>query len=341
MTTPQERAAALARLGRGEVVALRDQLNGVDYGRICDLAKERMDRILEILSPLPFVSEARELDEAFDKMICCLQEARLTISLKSYRWFYEKNKFKSYTNFFERGYSGASNDMIRRNNAEMEFGRYGGMAPTANAGTNAAQNRIATYGVQTSASFQGAMRPRYAAVDFAACQNGGAPKYGKSYLVLKEHLKHNSTYCHRDSFEVDNDMIQRKAEYGGVAPSLSDVTATFHTLAKLLLYCEPAMLKKIYDYATGKRAKGSELSILAGVVYLEAHVHADILFERDVAALCISRSELNGIGNDLHPKAMQKWPWRKTAWDRDDGKLVEKNAKQFARDNGIQLQLVA
>lgn len=340
MPTPQEHAAALARLGRGDVVALRDQLNASDYGAICDQAKERMDRLLGILSPLPFVSEARELDEAFDKMIACLQEARLTISLKSYRWFYEKNTYKSYTNFFERGYSGASNDMVRRNNAEMEFGRYGGMAPSTNANVNAAQTRIATYGVSTAPNFQGAMRPRYAAVDFAACQHGGAPKYGKSYLVLKEHLKHNSTYCHRDSFEVDNDMMQRRAEYGRT-PSLSDVTATYHTLAKLILYCEPAMLKKLYDYAMGTRAKGSELNILAGVVYLEAHVHADILFERDVASLCLSRTELNGIGNDLHPLATKKWPWRKTSWDQDDSKKVEKNARQFARDNAIQLQLVS
>jgi hypothetical protein len=341
MPTPQERDAALARLGRGEVVALRDQLNALDYAAICDKAKERMDRILNILSPLPFVTQASELDEAFDKMITCLQEARLTISMKSFRWFYEKNTYKSYTNFFERGYSGASNDMIRRNNAEMEFGRYGNMPVSANAGITAAQSRVATYGVQTSASFQGAMRPRYAAVDFAGCQHGGAPKYGKSYLVLKEHLKHNSTYVHRDSFEVDMDMIQRKAEYDGTVPSLSDVTATFHTLAKILLYCEPAMLKKIYDYATGAKVKGSELSILAGVVYLEAHVHADILFERDVAAVCISRAELTSIGNDIHPLFNKKWPFRKTNWDQDDGKKVEKNAKQFAKDNKIQLQMVA
>jgi hypothetical protein len=46
LPTPQERAAALARLGRGDVVALRDQLNASDYGAICDQAKERMDRLL-------------------------------------------------------------------------------------------------------------------------------------------------------------------------------------------------------------------------------------------------------------------------------------------------------
>ena len=69
------------------------------------------------------------------------------------------------------------------------------------------------------------MRPRYAAVDFAYCINGGLSKYGKSFLVLKDHMKHNSTFTHCDSFEVDMDLMGRKDEYFGTKLNLQDVTA--------------------------------------------------------------------------------------------------------------------
>lgn len=339
--TADQRAAALSRLARSDVVALRHTSNQGQYEAELNLA---FDRYLGLHWPSllnggdgSWAMLVNALD-AFEAMLGLLRNSRLTISFKSGNWFYSENKYASYTNFFERGYSGASNDMQKRNDAEMAFGRYSAPPPQgATAGVVAAHARIAQYGVREAPDFRGSFRPRYAAVDFAFALHGGAPKYGKSYLVLQEWMKHNATYVHKDSFEVNADLQHRKDEYGGVVKTLNDVTSTFHELGRILLYCEPAMLKVLHEYATGVKTTASQPNVLGGIAYIEAHLHADILFKRDVKAVVISNSDrLAGV--IPHPLYTARWPNKKSVWDTKDAKRVEKNAQKFAADNGILYQ---
>lgn len=325
--TSAEKNAALGRLARTDVVSLRDTTNLRDYAQIEDLAVQRL-----VAQQLESSASA---DFAYGAMLRVLQKARLTISLKSFNWFYSSNTSKEYTTFFIRGASGASSDMKKRNDAEKQmFGYDNDPLPSPATASEKAQGRIQAFGALTSPMFQGNMRPRYAAVDFAYCNNGGLTKYGKSYFVLREHLKHNATYCHCDSFEVEADMIARKAEYGGRIVSLSEVLATYFQLGKIILFCHPAMLKKIHAYGKGTAQPGGEDSLLGGQLYIEAQVHADIIFEQDVESLCISNSE-RLAGPTIHPLWNAGLLKKKSVWDAKDAAQVEKHAKKFAAANKL------
>lgn len=320
-----QKAAATARLARNEIVGKSFQQQTATYSQIEDLAVQRL--------VTQGLSTAASADFHYGCMLKLLEEARLTISLKSGNWFYHENTYANYQNFFERGSSGASADKNRRDNVENAMFGYSEDSGDVSDNLQDTQSRIQSLGNLTSNNFQAAMRPRYSAVDFAFCSNGGLSKYGKSFLVLKEHLKHNATFCHCDSFEVEADMLNRRMEYGGTAPTLKDVTATYFQLGKLIYYCAPAMLRKIHEYALGK-AKGSEANLLGGFIYLEAQVHADIVFSRDVEALHISSSD-RVTGVIPHPMYQASFLKKKSAWDAADAVKVETNAKLFAARNKI------
>ena len=327
MSKPVDKNATLGRLARTDVVGLRDASNLRSYAQIEDLADERL-----VTQKLESAATA---DMAYGAMLHVLQNARLTISLKCFNWFYSSNTSKEYTTFFIRGASGASSDMKKRNEAEKQmFGYDADPVPTPATASEKAQARIQALGALTSPIFQGNMRPRYAAVDFAYCNNGGLTKYGKSYFVLREHLKHNATYCHCDSFEVEADMIARKNEYGGRIVSLNEVLATYFQLGKIILYCHPAMLKKIHAYGKGSSEPGGEDRLLGGQLYIEAQVHADIVFEQDVESLCISNSECTA-GPNIHPLFNAGMLKKKTIWDAKDAALVKKHAQKFAAGNKL------
>lgn len=321
-----DRNAALGRLARNETVGLTDRRQAQDYELIEQLAVKRLVT-LNLATPTT-------ADMEYGGIIKLLEDARLTISLKAPNWFYSENKSKTYGNFWQRGVSGASSDAGKRDNAENSMFGYSQQVLVGDAGTVAAQNRLMTLGNRPSVTFQPAMRPRYAAVDFAFCVNGGLSKYGRSFLVLKDYLKHNSTYTHCDSFEVEMDMITRKAEYNNVVFNLNDVTCSYFQFANIILFCHPAILKKLHSYAMGLTKKGSEENILGGNIYIEAQMHADITFNQDVAALCISARDLV-TGPVPHPK-YGKFFGSKSVWDAEDAAKTKANAKKFAAANGIQ-----
>ncbi len=320
-----DRNAALGRLARNETVGLTDRRQAADYDMVEKLAVKRL--ITQNLST------ATTADMEYGGIIKLLEDARLTISLKAPNWFYSENKSKTYGNFWERGVSGASSDANKRDTAENSMFGYSQPVVGADPGTIAAQNRLMTLGNKPSASFQPAMRPRYAAVDFAFCINGGLSKYGRSFLVLKDFLKHNSTYTHCDSFEVDMDLASRKAEYNNLTFFLSEVGCSYFQFGYIVLFCHPAILKKLHSYAMGLTKKGSEENILGGNIYIEAQMHADIVFSQDVAELCISTRDCN-TGPVPHPK-YGKFFGGKTVWDAEDAARVKANAKKFATANGI------
>lgn len=328
-------AAAIGRLARGDVVGLSDQKHAAGYADIEDRAVRRLTR--------HGLSQPAVADLHYGMIIKLLQDARLTISLRAFNWFYYENKSTNYTTLFERGKSGASDDIERRDGVENSMFGYAADVMTNDPNVKAAQTRLLKVGVRLSPHFQPAMRPRYAAVDFAHCVNGGLSKYGRSFLVLKEYLKHNATYCHRDSFEVANDLQGRRAEYvaeGDTDLSLSKVSATYFQLGKIVLYCDPDMLRTLHRYATGQSAKGSEANVLGGFTYIEAQVHADVVFNRDVSKLCVSRGECSrGPDPAPHPAAFNRFR-RKTRWDQSDSARTLENARKFAAVNRLQCEEV-
>jgi hypothetical protein len=260
----------------------------------------------------------------------------LTINFKAPNWFYNKNPYKSYTNFWERGKTGASSDKGARNRAEMQLASYGGKRrPHARMTKDEekALERITEYGILEGEKFVPRMRPRYAALDFAGCRYGGCTKYGHSYFVLHDFLKANATFCHKDSFGVNDDLYGRRDEYGGKVHNLQTTTCTYATIGRLLLYCRPEQLVEIANYALKVKQQGTADSIFLGNLYIEAHLHADLVFSRDARFLMIAKGK--GLEGGIHPRWNARWPYKKSRWDAKDDKRVLDNAKEFAKKNSL------
>ncbi len=339
----ENRDQVLARLARGDVVGLRDKAASRHYKEELEAAADRIGTVcgepLAKINPLARRNAFAAKDaatQALPKMVKLLEDSRLTINFKAPSWFYNKNPYKTYTNFWERGTTGASPDKLARDRAELELGNYAGNQRSQGRLTDREQkalDRITEYGIRDGDRFVPRMRPRYAALDFPGCRYGGCSKYGHSYLVLHDFLKANATFCHMDSFGVDRDFIERKAEYGGKVHSLQSTTCTFSTIGRLLLYCQPEQLVEIANYALGAKVKGTADSIFYGNLYIEAHLHADLVFARDARFLMLAKGK--GLERGIHPLFKAKWPYKKTNWDAKDDSRVLKNAKRFARDNSL------
>lgn len=331
-----ETEAALARLARNNVLGLRNLAD-----RHPDLKERAFRRFLSICRPHESNRQSRNWFETH--MLGVLKEGRLTINFNADAWFGNDKNPPRVLNLFEKQCKPTHNpDIVKdrwyRNDVEMEFGDYGGRARSGRSQQLRDARRLVAHfgatrmnrvGLPISPTFQQWVRPRYGALDFAYCQGGGAGGngYGKSYAVLKEHIKHASTFAHTDSFKVNKDLAARSEEYGGRRITLHDAIATYFNLEKILLYCTPAMLKQIYLYASGQRARGSTYCLppdTTGVKvnYIEFQAHADIRFDRDIAAMVISRSEMRSTFLGL--------PWH----------AAERHIREFAQGHGIRLSFI-
>jgi hypothetical protein len=336
-TSDVETSATLARLARNNVLGLRNIAD-----RHLDLHESAFRRFLGICRPPGSHQHTRRFFN--QRMLGILKEGRLTINFKADDWFGNDKAPSRVLNMFDRIHQPArtpeiAKDRWYRNQVEMEFGDYAGRARSGRAQRLKEARRLVAHfgatgmsraGLPTSPGFEPWVRPRYGALDFAYCQGGGAGGngYGKSFAILKEHIKHASTYVHTDSFKVNKDLAARSGEYGGKSVTLHDAIATYFHLEKILLYCTPSMLLQIYAYASGKRARGSHFCLppdTTGVKvnYIEFHAHADIRFDRDIAAIVISRSEIRNTFLGL--------PWN----------AAERHIREFAQDHSIRLSFIA
>ena len=222
--------------------------------------------------------------QAHTKIVKILQEADLTINFMGHKWF-QSRVTGGYTTCWERG-TDHHNDI--RDEVEEKMFHYKDAKvrhwPTASPATGSYMggkivvDQISKYGSQLSESntFNGKARPRYAGVNFAGRPNGAAETWGKSFLILKEHTKHNATYIPVDSFSATKQQL---------AAGVSD----YFNMSLLIVNMSPDMRKLLFNKAvTGKCDMPSASN------YIEAHMHCDISFARDVEALCVSSTELNG-----------------------------------------------
>lgn len=104
----EDRDQVLARLARSDVVGVRDKAASKNYQDVLDSAAKRIAKLcpnqLASINPHARRNAFAANDSAtraISKMVKLLEESRLTINMKAPNWFFTKNPYKSYTNFWD------------------------------------------------------------------------------------------------------------------------------------------------------------------------------------------------------------------------------------------------
>lgn len=328
-TTIDDPRLARMRLARNQVLGTRSYLvDDVDY------RKRAFKRYLSICRP-PRGHEER----IFDGMTTLLTDARVTINFNAATFFTAECTYDSYINCFERAAQGLapSHSLKQRDQIEMRVFDYHGKdeyEAAHGAGANAPRVRKQIEHYAVNWRQYPMMRPRYGALDFAYCINGGVGSdyYGKSFFILRDYIKTASSYSHTDSFFAQKDFQSRRGEYGGIAPQAHQAIALFHEMPKLLYYCHPFMLRQIYRYASGAAKRGTE-QCLPGIHdgklnYIECQMQSDVWFSRDVRGMVISDSDIRAAVAVYRNKGYQ-------------GYQMQKFARRFAHRHGFPVHFVA
>lgn len=292
------------RLARNEVLGMRNYVEDrLDYRQA---GAERLREVCDVA--------AHEAERVLDAMCSVLMHSRLTINFSAAKFFLELNRSDTYSNCFERAVANRQDPryLQERNDVEKRLLDYNGnIAHYAHGATQ--DPALKRYGdartvrrdirhYATHSPIWHMMRPRYAALDFGHCTQGGASlgDYGKSFFVLRGHMKTAATYTASDSFSLIHDLKRRRTQYGGKAPTTHQASARFHEMEKLMYYAHPGMLRQIHAYGTRRKARGTEKAIdwhLPGhrtLNYIEAQLHTDVLFSRDVEYVFLCAAEING-----------------------------------------------
>lgn len=271
----KERSAVLARMHASNTASLVDQRLS---GRGMEDYQNAVARIRTKLGDggKQVGSGADPALVLLSQIIEMLRGARLTINFKPSKWFRNEVKFEKYGGMFEIGYDHRSNYVLERDQAESNMFSYGDQSGPLGPdrkkfGVSNVQN-VSTTTVKdyapTNPDFLGGMRPKYAALDFNFGTNGGAAhtRYGKSFFVLKEHVKHNATFTPNDSLhEKDPSRL-----------------ANVHNMFPLISTAEDGILDKYIKCALGQFAKGTVI-----MPYTEAQLHSDITFRDDVECVIV------------------------------------------------------
>ncbi|OZI20171.1 hypothetical protein CAL26_21765 [Bordetella genomosp. 9] len=313
-TTIDNPGLARMRLARNQVLGMRQYLK--DDG---DYTERAFQRYVRICRP------PRDLERRnFQAMVKVLTDARVTINFNAATFFTGECAYESYINCFERAAQGLAppHSLKQRDQVETRVFDYPGKDEYhagRGAGRKPAQVRMQIQHYAADWQRYPMMRPRYGALDFGYCVNGGVGSdyYGKSLFILEDYVKAASSYSHTDSFFVEKDFRARRAEYGGVAPQAHQAIALFHEMPKLLYYCHPFMLRQIYRYASGAATRGSERS-LPGVLdgklnYIECQMQTDVRFSRDVRGMVISHGDIQAAAAAYRNKGYQAYQMRKFA----------------------------
>ncbi len=147
------------------------------------------------------------------------------------------------------------------------------------------------HGDQTvrSADFQWTSRPCYAALDFMENAHGGAPMYGESFVVLKDHMKHNSTFSPFDTYSPPL-----------LSSASKDKLSTFFHFPKLVKSSQNDLLGYNCLKSLVKKAKGESFIPHRNYGksvgnYIETQVHSRILLSRDVKQISLSANEFHNL----------------------------------------------
>jgi hypothetical protein len=75
---------------------------------------------------------------------------------------------------------------------------------------------------------------------------------------------------------------------------MNTLVANFFEMHRLFINMPESMLKALYDVAINNKSFGSDLNApgLGNTSYIEAHLHGDIRFDRDIAKIVVNQTEV-------------------------------------------------
>jgi hypothetical protein len=188
------------------------------------------------------------------------------------------------------------------------------------------------FGKKDETTFEPSIRPKYAALNYARLLHGSAGQWGKSHMVLREHVKHNATYLHTDSFdEAGNDRLRK---------ALGSKVASFLNMERLIANMPKTMLEALYSAQKGPvvgAALGAALQVpgLGSTAYIESHIHGGVQFDRDIAKIVISSHELINAETELKRIALNDKSFKVV-----NSKTLQETFEKFARKYGIVVEQV-
>lgn len=223
-----------------------------------------------------FSLNAADAERLLDIMIEKLQRAELTINFKAHFLFNNATIPNRLENAYERN-TDSRYYLSQREKKERELFEYPQFRNTL---LSKLINGIkkASSGRHLDTAFYPMLRPKYGAAHFTGSPMGAASLYGKSYLVLRNHLKYQSTYLHGDSYGTPNVTRQMFAD--------------IHSLDRLIFNLSESKLTKLYAECGQPIAT---IPLLTRMDYIEVQIHAPINLDRDVARMHISTLELRQL----------------------------------------------
>jgi len=297
-----ERDMVLARLAAVETLGLLGQKveQSADADRTVAL-----NRIKTAM--LPGVIDDTVAGQVLDMLLRQLRGAPLNINFAANEFFAEKPKTDRYQSKFETMRTAGAPMGKPRDEAEQKmFGYSSAKGANPSPGESAAKDRMAQYGDWTGADFKGIIRPRYCSLNFAHLLDGFGAQWGRSHFVLRDHLKPNASYLHTDSFD---EALDRKATEASVQAKM----ATFHNMTRLVANMPDVMLDMLIDSVSTKLQRGQTWAALkktynfGSTLYVEAQVHSEIIFARDLAEVRVCRGDFAKANGDLARKHVEKF----------------------------------
>jgi hypothetical protein len=312
-----EKNQVLARLGA------RDTASLVGMAVDASASADRKRALLRLISDLnvPMVQARFVLKRLTEH----LQSSDLTINFMAYKFFNRRPRGSGYVSQFEGGGDKWGDDgyITTRDGAEEAMFDYSGTkAAPVNVHSDVLR-RVFNFGKMSELTFEPSIRPKYAALNYARLLHGSAGQWGKSYMVLKEHVKHNATYLHSDSFDEAGNARQRAR--------LGDKVTSFLNMDRLIANMPETMLKALYSTQQGL-SLGAALQVpgLGRTSYIESHVHGGLQFDRDIAKIVISNHELTNAEAELKKIVLNNKSFKVVS-----SKTLRETFEKFARKYGI------
>ncbi len=312
--TERERAQVLARLAASETASMIS--SAVDQSSVQDRAKA-----IQRLAKLSGFTDQQTLGELLDITLQWLRECPLNINFNSKDFFSAPVSGGKYMTKFEEmrqagGPVPANPKGSTRDVAEQKMFGYERKGPAApdptDKGLTEAGNRIQAFGDMNSPDFQGAIRPKYCTLNVWKALDGSGAQWGRSFFVLKDYLKTTSSFVHTDSFDFTSsstmwDPLSQRPIAADTA-NVSGTVSTYTNMSRLVIYASDNLLESIVDCAVGATLPDQPYAALKAryqlgpTLYVEAHVHGEIHFGRDIAELKVSTDE---VGSARDPAAIK------------------------------------
>lgn len=305
---------ALARLAGRDVASIVHSKTGDTLADDEKAAKAMISRF--VITP--------DINTVYSRLVRHLQESDITVNFFAYKFFNRKPGGTGYVSMFERG---GGNIAWRDQAEEAMFDYSAATARPANVpwGVN---DRIKVLGKLDRDTFEPSMRPKYAALNYARLRYGAAgANWGESFMVFKDHVKHNATYLHTDSFDASGNATQ-KAKIGSQV-------ASFLNMGRLLANMPENMFKALFRAMQGAQPDDNQAQVngLGPTQYIEAQVHGDLLFNRDIEKIVIAIPEI--MNAQAKTQLLSAQGFKVITADK-----LRENVQKFSRKYGIPVEIV-